>query len=467
MSKSEGLKIGIKFTEDLIGEVGNKEAFTITGKEYQYVNGPLIDGDYLVDKVERCPIQREWELGGELQLDGPGEMAITDSKCYETTSGTTLTGTVNANAGDIVLATISHRSTFTIPTEWTKLYESTVTLSSNQKMVFAIKKVNISGEVSFTATQSSSGRIFLNLISISGLTKIELAEEYETYSTDEITSINVPNKTEGEKLIWGCSAPTWLTEGGLWSTSPDDLDIVSLPSNVAARQANFIDKGNGNAINRSFIPNAGSGTTLVVAALRLIQEYTTPKIYTPQPIMLNGEHRLNWLEEKPIGTGILIEYATGQTQGQWQEVSNGDIITSNTNLWIRATLSTEDTAITPILQDLWLEEASAPQDRILITMDWWGKFNNTEGDLVVKYDAAKGNLTGAGGAVESFEVEFTPADLVQTPNPGFEEHLMAYPYGINLDFKEIEYQNGYAEEHLKAYPYEITLDLKHVSEINP
>ena len=43
MSKGDGLKIGIKFTEDLVGDVaGSKDAFTITWSERKYVNGPLI-----------------------------------------------------------------------------------------------------------------------------------------------------------------------------------------------------------------------------------------------------------------------------------------------------------------------------------------------------------------------------------------------------------------------------------------
>ena len=199
-----------------------------------------------------------------------------------------------------------------------------------------------------------------------------------------------------------------------------------------------------------------------------VSGYKTYGTYTSNlAIIQPGQYRVRWSENKPAGTNITLEYTTGEIQEQWQEVSNGDIITSDTNLWIRATLSTEDTTVTPVLKDLWLEEASAPQDKILITMQPLNKFNNVEGDLTVNYDATKGNLTGAGGAVESFEVEFTPTDLVQTPNPGIEEHLMAYPYEITLDFKEIDRQNRYAEEHLKAYPYEIVLDLKHVSEINP
>ncbi len=57
MSKAEGLKIGIKFTDDLVGDVsGNESAFTITGQEYKYVNGPLIDGDYQVKSVEKKEI---------------------------------------------------------------------------------------------------------------------------------------------------------------------------------------------------------------------------------------------------------------------------------------------------------------------------------------------------------------------------------------------------------------------------
>lgn len=466
MSKGEGKKIAIKFTEDLVGDVGNKDAFDITGKEYKYVDGPLVNKEYQVEKVERYPVQRIWELGGELQLDGPGEMAITDSKCYETAGGTTLTGTVNANAGDIVLATISHRSEFTTPSEWDKLYESTAVLIANQKMVFATKKVDAIGEVSFTATQSSSGRIYLSLISISGLTKIELAEEYEAYSTNAITSINVPNKTEGEKLIWGCSAPSWRGAGGLWSTSPNDLDIVSLPSNVVARQANFIDNGNGQATNRLFIPNAGTGTPLVVSAVSLIQEVgDTLKIHASQAIALLGEYRIRWQENKPQNTDILIEYTTGETQGQWQEVSNGDIINADMNLWIRATLSTEDAIVTPTLRDLWLEEASEPQDKILITMDQFDRFNNALGNIKVQYDSTKGTLQGRGGPVESFTEEFTPTGLVQKPNPGLAENFKMTA-GAAVDLLKVEYNNRYAAENFKITAA-ATITLTFVGVINP
>lgn len=63
MSKSLGQKIGIKFTEDLVGDVsGNESAFSVTGQQYKYINGVLIDGDYQIDKIERYPIQSLWNV---------------------------------------------------------------------------------------------------------------------------------------------------------------------------------------------------------------------------------------------------------------------------------------------------------------------------------------------------------------------------------------------------------------------
>ena len=107
---------------------------------------------------------------------------------------------------------------------------------------------------------------------------------------------------------------------------------------------------------------------------------------------------------------------------------------------------------------------------ILLTFDWWEKFNNAEGQITIAYDATKGSLAGAGGAVESFEVSFNPLDLMQTPNPNAEELILAYPYEIILELKDLEYINAYSKDDtnlIKAYPYEIVLELKDVSEINP
>jgi len=104
---------------------------------------------------------------------------------------------------------------------------------------------------------------------------------------------------------------------------------------------------------------------------------------------------------------------------------------------------------------------------ILITLDWWNRFNNVEDKIKVLYDASKGSLMGAGGAVESFEIEFTPQDLIQTPNPNVQETIKAYPYEIIADLKEVTFNNAYPQETVKAYPYSIVLTLTDIGEINP
>lgn len=466
-TKGDGTKIAIKFTKELVGDIAeNEAAFTVEGKERKHIDGELIDGNYQVEKVERYPIRKIWKLEDKLKLDSSGEMSITDSKCYEVSSGTTLTGTVEANAGDIVLATITHRSTFTMPDGWNKLYESSASIGSvNQKMIFAIRNIDQIGEVSFTAKQSSSARIYLNLIAIGGVSCIENTN-YEVISTSEVASINAPNKTLGEKLIWGCSANMWVkSDYGSWKTVPDDLQMASLDSTTQARQANFIDFGEGTPTGRSFIPNAGTDTEIIVNSVRLIQEYTTPKVHTTEPIQLTGQYRIKYISDEPTNTNIKIEISTGEVQGGWKEVSNGEVITADANLWIRATLLTEDTAATPMLSRLWLEEPEQRQDIILLTMEQLKRFNNAEGNLTIKYDAAKGNLAGEGGAVESFEYAFTPTDLILKLNPYAPEKITIMP-NISADFIKIYYNNRYTSERITATP-NMSVELIDAELVNP
>lgn len=108
------------------------------------------------------------------------------------------------------------------------------------------------------------------------------------------------------------------------------------------------------------------------------------------------------------------------------------------------------------------------ENAILLTVDWWGKFNNVEGGLKVSYDSAKGNLQGIGGAVESFEATFTPEDLVPTPNPNVEEYISVAP-NITVNFNPMEWLKGYeSESHtITVSPVAVTVALTDVSIINP
>lgn len=103
---------------------------------------------------------------------------------------------------------------------------------------------------------------------------------------------------------------------------------------------------------------------------------------------------------------------------------------------------------------------------LLLTIDNFSRFPTVEGDLTITYDASKGNLAGAGGAVESFTQVFTPTDLIPEPNPHVVENITAQPY-IDLIFTEVTYHNAYAEESITASPASVTAELIHTSIINP
>lgn len=58
MSKALGKKIAVKFTMPLLGDVtGNAAAFTVTGQEYKYINGPILNKTYTVTSVVTHPTE--------------------------------------------------------------------------------------------------------------------------------------------------------------------------------------------------------------------------------------------------------------------------------------------------------------------------------------------------------------------------------------------------------------------------
>lgn len=102
---------------------------------------------------------------------------------------------------------------------------------------------------------------------------------------------------------------------------------------------------------------------------------------------------------------------------------------------------------------------------ILLTFEDLYRFNNVEGNLTINYDATKGNLMGAGGAVESFSETFLPTDLVPVPNPHAGEIFISIA-AIDAAFTRIYYTSAYGEERFTATARCIT-DFIYVGVINP
>ncbi|HZJ98513.1 MAG TPA: hypothetical protein VFC79_00815, partial [Tissierellaceae bacterium] len=96
MSKTEGRNIIIKFTDDITTEdiSVNKSAFKVSGKEYKYVNGPLLDKEYVIDKVERYGVVPIWKINEVLQLEvlgyQSGDVDVADSSTLSGSSYTTI-----------------------------------------------------------------------------------------------------------------------------------------------------------------------------------------------------------------------------------------------------------------------------------------------------------------------------------------------------------------------------------------
>jgi hypothetical protein len=170
-------------------------------------------------------------------------------------------------------------------------------------------------------------------------------------------------------------------------------------------------------------------------------EPTGTAILTTALTGLPNEMRLRWVETVPVNTSVTVETAVaGETggvpnepgAGDWAAQTNGQIVSNipggnltGLHLWLRITLTTTDGAVTPEIEEPWLEDPTAPQDKILLTMLPLKRFHNVEGSLAVNYNGAIGTLAGVGGPANSFEVAFAPEGLEQVPNPFLVEHVAA------------------------------------------
>ena len=221
----------------------------------------------------------------EPALPAPVEPSTGDKWSDDIVSGTSISGTVNAKAGDYVLATVSARSALTIPDSMTYLYKGNVFASNdaNQSMSFAYQKIAEDGTYTYTFKQATAERMYLSLIVLSDIDGLSYSGKYHI-EVQSKTPVSVPEKSNGDMLVWGCSSSLWLnsdtSNSKSWITNPDDLTYIGGASNSGqSRQANFIDLGTG-AVSRTFLPyeDSGGDSVFVVDAVEII-----PKTITPSP----------------------------------------------------------------------------------------------------------------------------------------------------------------------------------------
>lgn len=114
-----------------------------------------------------------------------------------------------------------------------------------------------------------------------------------------------------------------------------------------------------------------------------------------------------------------------------------------------------------------VEKHPTVEKAILLNFSNLEKFNNSTGNLKVTYNAQIGNLSGRGGRVDDFTVNFKPTDLISTPNPGVTEVITVAPTEIVGTLSEIIYHNRYSTETITVTPVEVVGTLLSIDEVNP
>lgn len=190
---------------------------------------------------------------------------------------------------------------------------------------------------------------------------------------------------------------------------------------------------------------------------------------------------MNWEQDIPEGTSAVVSTAlvsSGDfpTEQNWiaQPIEQGNILSildavdlTGKKLFIKVQLETSILSETPSISNIEFE-LRTPTDLEYIHLEILDleRFNNVEGELTVKYDASKGNLSGAGGRVSNFEVSFVPTGLEQVPNPYNIETILIQPV-INLSFTKVDYGDIKTTGDTINVSNSIVVNLIHTEIINP
>lgn len=375
MSKADGQKIGIKFTQPITSDISTLDtsAFTITGQEYNYVPGGVLEStEYEVDSVERHPGVVLYEDDFTGSTDG-----------------------VEVIDGAVVLESVEGD-----PVE-TNIWDGTYT------------------------TQYLSGGGWY-------------PQSGDTRTTTKVTVVagTSYNFLGGNRcrLLWVNDSGTTVS----WEDCPNNVPITRVAP-VGATGVYY------------YYTTAGQTDASVTTEVAIL-EFETSGTYTISILAtsLPTNPRLKWSEDLPIGTSITAGCAIAETTpATWGEVDNEDVLsnpqTEGYYLFLRFTLETTDTYVTPTLEAIWLEEPTVPDDKILLTVaDTENGFRNVVGDLTLAYNSTLGSLSGLGGPVSSFSTTFTPEDLVRKPDINEPVHIDCLFSGSSLLLRI--YYSSYQDE---------------------
>jgi len=385
--KGAGKRIAIRFNKPLLGDVtGNEMAFTIKGMVRNPLKyGPLTEKTFTVESVERYPIEQYWQDDFSGQMDGVevGE------------NGVVLGGDPFAWGWE------NHGAFATATQAADRTYGWVFTAQDNIAVTKLRLYPNVSREI-----------------------KVDL---WDSVTQLAVASANI-NATANQWNEITLETPVGLISGRQYRISIDYTggESVVVRSHSSIQQSEFnpqIQYASGAFANAKNTYPASNSTTYAygIADIGIGGIYGELGTYitTIPTATLPADPRLRFEANTPEDTSVTVEYACTDDDEtppeSWTPVDDEDLLTiDDAYLWLRYTLETEDTSKTPTLLAVWLEEAEAPPDTILLTMAPDSRFNDVEGDITVSYERKKGTLTG-NRPVEDFTRSFTPTGLEPTP----------------------------------------------------
>lgn len=163
--------------------------------------------------------------------------------CKDVSSGTTLSSSITCEVGDLIVAQIVVRSSLTFPNGWTLLRTiPAISDDSNSQTLSFAYKIATSTTETLTVTQSSSNRIYINLIRVKNADSIIYVSEAEKALNGNMISSSVLQSAG--LYIWGVSCTLWVNTSpyGDWTYEPTTLAYSSLDdANYQPRLGTFVE----------------------------------------------------------------------------------------------------------------------------------------------------------------------------------------------------------------------------------
>lgn len=389
---------------------------------------------------------------------------------------------MSAKSGELLVAIVAPRSFVEAPPGWTLSYDSGIFADNtqNQRLELFYKKVTEDGNQTITLSSSEAVRMYAILMAFPG--GYGSATIYENKVIADINRtihyMSVPDINSDKPVIWAWSFPLSGITTDV-TTIPNDLERYGDPPANTPRLLAFVNNGTKTKSNRTFAYNvSGNDRAYIVAPIELGESFVLSgsvefEIGDISKISNYYSSEITWTGILPEGTSIKL-YSKIDDE-EYVECTNGNPIPSliaetdysDSLLYLKAELSTEDSTMTPELQSIHIAIRDTTDDNVISLIFNPGNVNsiqNAIGDITVSYDGS-GSLSGEGGPVAAFSEAFTPEDLTFKGHQNDVEKIVLSDISLNTELLKIEYTDESFTEHMELTSVTLSAVITHIDDI--